>query len=1056
MYQATAPSSSSSPATPDLDGPRAALRRAKHVNEETAVRALLAAHGLTTQERRAIDAQAVDVVNAARARRSELGPLDAFMQEFGLSNQEGIALMCIAECLLRIADPATADRLIAEKITKGQWDQHLGQSDSAFVNAAAWGLMLTGRVVEVDTKKQGDAPGLLRRLVQRSGEPVIRAAMMKAMRVMGEHFVMGRTIAEAVAEAKKAKPEGTVHSYDMLGEGARTWEQADRYQASYLNAIDTVGKAAAGRGPYAAPGVSIKLSALHPRYVFAKRADVMAQLLPRVKDLCLAAKRWDINLTIDAEEADRLDISLDLLEALARDGDLAGWNGLGLAIQAYQKRTAHLVDWLAALARSAGRRLMVRLVKGAYWDTEIKFSQTQGHADYPVYTKKAATDLSYLVCARRMLAAKDAIYPQFATHNAYTIAAILHLAGDNRDLEFQRLHGMGDLLYAAARDRLKNVPRVRIYAPVGTHEDLLPYLVRRLLENGANSNFVNAYMDPAIPVGQVVADPIALLEALPVLRHAGIPTPDKLYGDDRANSRGVDLTDEATVRTLRAGIDAALAQAWTAAPIVGGQDVAGQKARPVLDPSDRTRTVGTTADATAEHIDRALALAAKAQPGWDALGGEGRARILDAMGDALEADTPALLGILIREAGKTWGDAVAEVREAVDFCRYYADLARKQFGAPTRLPGPTGESNELSLHGRGTFVCISPWNFPLAIFTGQVAAALAAGNAVAAKPAEQTTLVGARAVRLFHKAGVPGDILHLLPGDGETVGAALVADARIGGVAFTGSTETARLINRALAARDGAIVPLIAETGGQNAMIVDSTALLEQVVDDCITSAFQSAGQRCSAMRVLFVQDDVADQMAHLLKGAMQLVTLGDPLDLATDVGPIIDEDARKILVAHAARMDREAKLVHACDPGADLANGTFFGPRLYEIDSLKRLPREVFGPILHLVRWKADSLDQVLADIDATGYGLTLGVHSRLEGRAQEIFKRLNCGNTYINRNMVGAVVGVQPFGGHGLSGTGPKAGGPHYLLRFATEKTLTVNITAFGGNADLLGLGG
>ncbi|WP_119678167.1 bifunctional proline dehydrogenase/L-glutamate gamma-semialdehyde dehydrogenase PutA [Indioceanicola profundi] len=1041
------------PSTQDLSALRSRMRAVKHQEEVAAVTALLNGHGLSGDERSTIQHMAEQVVVNARGRRNELGPLDSFLQEFGLSNQEGLALMCIAECLLRIADPDTADRLIAEKVSKGQWDAHLGQSDSAFVNAAAWGLMMTGRVIDLD--RQGDARSVLKKLVARSGEPVIRTAMMKAMRMMGGHFVMGKTIREALSKAKEAKPAGTVHSYDMLGEGARTWAQADRYWDAYLHAINAVGETAKGRGPTASDGVSIKLSALHPRYVEAQRDDVLEKLVTKLKELALAAKRWDINLTVDAEEADRLDLSLDLVAALAHDPDLAGWNGLGLAIQAYAKRTAHLVDWLAALGRAAGRRLMVRLVKGAYWDSEIKWSQIAGHADYPVFTRKAATDLSYLVCARRMLEARDAIYPQFATHNAYTIAAILHLAGGNRDFEFQRLHGMGELLYAAARDVLKDMPRVRIYAPVGTHEDLLPYLVRRLLENGANSNFVNAYMDPDVPVDQVVADPVALLQTGGALRHPRIPVPADIYGAERRNSNGIDLTAREKLSALHADMAKAMERRWSAGPIVGGKELPGEGS-PVTDPSDRSRIVGTVVDADAAALEQALILSTRAQPGWDARGGKLRAEALRMAADLMEAETPTLMALLVREAGKTLPDAVAEIREAVDFCRYYAARAEEQFGAPTRLPGPTGESNELYLHGRGTFLCISPWNFPLAIFAGQVAAALAAGNAVVAKPAEQTPLIAAEAVRLFHRAGVPADVLHLLPGDGETVGAALTTDRRVVGVAFTGSTETGRAINRALANREGPIIPLIAETGGQNAMIVDSTALLEQVVDDCVTSAFHSAGQRCSALRVLFAQEEIADQLAGMLAGAMDLMKLGDPWNASTDVGPVIDQAARKVLEDHAARMDREAKLIKAVPVPAHLSGGTFFGPRFYEIDGLSRLPREVFGPVLHMVRFKAGELDRVVAAINATGYGLTFGVHSRLEGRAQELFSRMGCGNTYVNRNIIGAVVGVQPFGGQGLSGTGPKAGGPHYLMRFATEKTLTINTTAFGGNASLLELGG
>ncbi|ACI99178.1 proline dehydrogenase [Rhodospirillum centenum SW] len=1036
---------------------RDALRALKHLCEDKAIAQLAGAHGLTPDERALIHELAVKVVDGARGRRRELGPLDALLQEFGLTNHEGIALMCIAECLLRVADPETADRLIAEKLSQGQWDTHLGHSDSAFVNATAWALALSGRLVELDPAEVGgNAPGFLKRVAQRAGEPVIRSAMAKAMRMMGEHFVMGGTIDAALAVARSARPASTVFSFDMLGEGARNPEQAERYFDAYQQAIDAVGAQAGGRGPQESSGVSIKLSALHPRYEFAQRARVMTELVPRVKTLALSAKRWNINFTIDAEEADRLDLSLDVVEALATDPDLAGWNGLGVAVQAYQKRAPRVIDWLAATARRAGRRFMVRLVKGAYWDSEIKHSQQAGHEDYPVYTRKAATDLSYLVCARRMLAASDAIFPQFATHNAFTIAAILHIAGENRDLEFQRLFGMGELLYTAARETLTAMPRVRVYAPVGTHADLLPYLIRRLLENGASSSFVNTYMDPDVPVGRVVADPVAAMTEEAATRHPKIPVPADIYGGERRNSRGYDLSAPETVEPLLHRIDKAMAGGgWTAAPIVGGRQLSGQ-GRPVSSPVDRSRTVGTLVEATAAQVEEAVGLAAAAQPGWDRLGGKRRADILNRMADALEADDAPLLGLLVHEAGKILPDATSELREAVDFCRYYAARAREQFGTPLRLPGPTGESNDLYLAGRGVFACISPWNFPLAIFVGQMAAALAAGNSVVAKPAEQTPLIAAEVVRRFHRAGVPGAVLHLLPGTGETVGARLVADPRVAGVAFTGSTETARAINRTLADRDGPIVPLIAETGGQNAMIVDSTALLEQVVDDCIQSAFLSAGQRCSALRVLYAQEEIADRLAAMLSGAMDMLTLGDPRHLATDVGPIIDDPARQVLEEHVRRMDREARLIKAVPVPESLSAGTFFGPRFYEIDGIARLPREVFGPVLHMIRFRSGEIDGVVRGLQSTGYGLTFGIHSRLETRAFELFRTMGVGNTYINRNMVGAVVGVQPFGGQGLSGTGPKAGGPHYLLRFATEKTLTVNTTAFGGNTALLALGG
>ena len=1038
----------------DLVQLRARFRQAKHADEEVCVRELLAAHGLAEAERAAIATRAVAVVEAARARRGELGPLDAFLQEYGLSNQEGVALLCIAECLLRIADPPTADRLIAEKLSKGDWDAHLGRSESAFVNASAWALVMSGRLVELG---EGDAPGLLQRLVTRSGETVIRAAMLRAMRMMGDHFVMGRTILEALGNAA----DDALHSFDMLGEGARTSEQAERYLAAYADAIATVGQAGAGRGPEGSPGVSIKLSALHPRYVAAQRERVIVELVPKVKRLAADAKRFDINLTIDAEEADRLDLSLDVLEALARDPDLAGWRGLGLAVQAYQKRAAALVDWLVALARACDRRLMVRLVKGAYWDSEIKWAQQAGHPDHPVFTRKATTDLSYLVAAKKLLAAGDAIWPQFATHNAYTIAAIHRLAGGRGNFEFQRLYGMGELLYATAADVLgegdAKLPRLRVYAPVGTHADLLPYLVRRLLENGANSSFINHYMDPAIPVDEVVADPVAALSPPAPLRHPDIAAPPDLYAPERQNSAGIDLTAGDQVADLRAGIGLALSRPRRAAALVSGAEtpVAARAGRGVRDPADRRRVIGTVLDATPDDIDRAYRAALAAQPSWDERGGPARAEILERAGDALEQHRDTLLALLVREGGKTLPDSVGELREAVDFCRYYALQGRRGFGPATLLPGPTGQSDELSLHGRGVFVAISPWNFPLSIFLGQVVAALAAGNAVLAKPAEQTPLVAMEAVRLLHGAGVPSDVLHLLPGDGD-VGHALTSDSRLAGVVFTGSTEVARNINRVLAARDGAIVPLIAETGGQNALIVDSTALLEQVVDDAIASAFLSAGQRCSALRVLFAQEEIADELAHMLAGAMDELRLGDPFDLSTDIGPIIDDPAGLALERHARRMDGEARLIKAIAPPPALKDGTFFGPRLYEIERLGQLQGEVFGPILHLVRYRAEALDQVRAAIAATGYGLTFGVHSRLEQRARGLFRRLPVGNGYVNRSLVGAVVGTQPFGGMGLSGTGPKAGGPHYLPRFAVEKSLSVNTAALGGNTDLLDLGG
>jgi RHH-type proline utilization regulon transcriptional repressor/proline dehydrogenase/delta 1-pyrroline-5-carboxylate dehydrogenase len=768
--------------------------------------------------------------------------------------------------------------------------------------------------------------------------------------------------------------------------------------------------------------------------------------------LAQLARSVGIPMTVDAEEADRLELSLAVLAEVFAHPSLEGWNGFGLAVQAYQKRAGAVIDHLAELARRHGRRWNVRLVKGAYWDSEVKRAQVDGHAGYPVFTRKANTDVSYLACARRLFAHTDCFYPQFATHNAHTIAAIHHLA-QGKPFEYQRLHGMGADLYAEViGERNLNVP-CRVYAPVGSHEDLLPYLVRRLLENGANTSFVNRIVDEATPIQQLVADPVDQVRAFDSIAHPRIPLPVDLFGPERKNSMGVNLANDAELGALLTAVNAANGP-WKAAPLVPGWTAAGPEIA-VTDPADRRRVVGHWRAADAQAVERAVGLAQAAQPGWDALPAASRATILEHAADLLEQRRAEFIALCTREAGKTIPDGIAEVREAVDFLRYYAALGRRLFGAPEQLPGPTGESNQLSLHGRGVFVAISPWNFPLAIFVGQVSAALMAGNSVLAKPAEQTSLVGYAAVRLLHEAGVPADVLQFLPGDGAVVGAALTRDPRVAGVVFTGSTETARIINRTLAGRDAALATLIAETGGQNAIIADSSALPEQLVKDAMASAFTSAGQRCSAARVLFVQEEIADKVCTMLAGAMGELVVGDPGLLSTDVGPVIDDDARKVLFEHAARMDREAKLIRAVEPGPACAHGTFFGPRAYEIPSLALLTREVFGPILHVVRYAARDLDAVIDAINATGYGLTLGIHSRIDSTIAHIQRRVRVGNTYVNRNIIGAVVGVQPFGGEGLSGTGPKAGGPHYLTRFATERTLTVNTTAAGGNASLLTLG-
>ena len=904
--------------------------------------------------------------------------------------------------------------------------------------------MLTGRFVRVDLDEGGLASGFTR-LVHRAGEPVVRTALLQAMRLLGQHFVLGQTIGQAIARADETQGRGYRYSYDMLGEAARTMADAERYHEAYGHAIDAIAAAARGDELMARPSISIKLSALHPRYELAQHRRLPGELLPRLADLAMRARAGNIAVTVDAEEADRLEPSLDLFERLLDLSDLAGWNGLGLAVQAYQKRAIHVVAWLEALARRLHRRIPVRLVKGAYWDTEVKRAQEQGLA-YPVLTRKLATDVSYLACARRLLDGGDAFYPQFATHNAHTIASIVELAGARRDLEFQRLHGMAEALYGPmiAAD---NAIACRVYAPVGSHNDLLPYLVRRLLENGANTSFVNQLMDESIPIERLVEDPVRRLAGLGGTPHPSIVPPRELYGPERPNAKGVDLRDPQVLDDLAGAMNAAFRPDFVAAPTLPSD---AQK-REMRDPADRTRAVGAVVEASADDVDRALDRARTGFTAWDRTPPTERCACLQRAADLYEEHAAELMAWCVREGGKTLADSVAEVREAVDFLRYYAVQARRL--EQRELRGPTGERNSLALHGRGVFVTISPWNFPLAIFTGQVAAALAVGNAVLAKPAPQTPMIAAKAVALLHRAGVPQHALLLLPG-GTPVGERLVAAPGIAGVAFTGSTAASRAINRALAAKDGPIVPLIAETGGQNVMLVDSSALPEQVVGDVLDSAFRSAGQRCSALRVLCLQDAIAQRVERMLAGAMDELRVGDPGLLATDVGPVIDETARERLAAHAVRMEREARLIRrvALDPA--LGEGCFFAPQAFAIERIDQLPGEVFGPILHVIRFAGDRLDAMLDAVEATGYGLTLGVHSRVEHTVQHVISRARVGNLYVNRNMIGAVVGVQPFGGEGLSGTGPKAGGPHYLPRFATERTVSVNTAAIGGNAALLGM--
>jgi RHH-type proline utilization regulon transcriptional repressor/proline dehydrogenase/delta 1-pyrroline-5-carboxylate dehydrogenase len=1040
------------PPLESLDARRHAIRERGEWTEDRAVTSLLHALELTGGARHRAVARAMALVEGARARRDERPFLDAFLQEFGLSNQEGIALMCIAEALLRIPDDVTADRLIAEKLATGDWSSHAGKSESLFVNASTWGLMLTGGILELDPGIKTDTDGWMRKLTRKAGEPLVRLAVRRAMRIIGGEFVVGRSIEEALARGTREADLGLC-SFDMLGEGARTQEDAGRYLESYEHAIDVIGASAKGRSPQEASSISIKLSALESRYSLLQHERVMQRLVPVVTGLARRAAALGIQLTIDAEEADRLDLSLDLIEALAGDPATRQWPGLGLAVQAYSKRAPELIDWVAALARSHGRRMSVRLVKGAYWDSEIKRAQERGLSGYPVYTRKVTTDVSYLACAGRLFRHLDVIYPQFATHNAHSIASVLELAPPGADYEFQRLHGMGRLLYAEAARQVERFPRIRVYAPVGEHKDLLAYLVRRLLENGANTSFVNRFMDEEVPVAEIVRDPITEVERLETYAHPRLPLPGNLYAD-RRNSRGIDLGDPDEVDTYRRELKSRRASRWAAGPIIDGALQPGET-RPVVNPADRREQVGTTRDAAPAEIVRAFEASAAAQPAWDLEGGEARAACLDKAADLLEERSADFHALLAREAGKTVGDAIAEVREAVDFCRYYAVRARADFGTPRRMDGPTGESNELSLHGRGVFACISPWNFPLAIFAGQVTAALAAGNGVIAKPAEPTPLIAGRFVQLLHEAGIPARLLHLVPAPGRIFGEIAFAQGALAGVAMTGSTATALTINRTLAARGGAIVPLIAETGGMNAMIVDSTALPEQVADDVVTSAFMSAGQRCSALRLLFLQHEIADTVLEMISGAMDELVIGDPSRLDVDVGPVINAAAAEGLERHVERMRREARILKACVLGEAHAHGSFFAPHLIELGRASQLTREEFGPILHVVRYRSADIVEVLGEIRASGYGLTLGVQTRLESFWREVFQQTSIGNTYVNRNMIGAVVGVQPFGGNGLSGTGPKAGGPHYLGRFANERTLTVNTTATGGNAALLNLG-
>jgi RHH-type proline utilization regulon transcriptional repressor/proline dehydrogenase/delta 1-pyrroline-5-carboxylate dehydrogenase len=1035
---------------------RAAITSAYRRPEPEVVPMLLEQARLPASMAEATQKLASSIAEKLRNQKSATGRagiVQGLLQEFSLSSQEGVALMCLAEALLRIPDKGTRDALIRDKISTGNWHPHLGNSPSLFVNAATWGLLLTGKLVA--THNEAGLTSSLSRIIGKSGEPMIRKGVDMAMRLMGEQFVTGETIAEALANASKFEAKGFRYSYDMLGEAALTEHDAQKYLASYEQAIHSIGKASHGRGIYEGPGISIKLSALHPRYSRAQYERVMDELYPRLLSLTLLAKQYDIGLNIDAEEADRLELSLDLLERLCFEPQLTGWNGIGFVIQAYQKRCPYVIDYVIDLARRSRHRLMIRLVKGAYWDSEIKRAQVDGLEGYPVYTRKVYTDVSYIACARKLLSVPEVIYPQFATHNAHTLAAIYHIAGQNYypgQYEFQCLHGMGEPLYeqvvGSVADGKLNRP-CRVYAPVGTHETLLAYLVRRLLENGANTSFVNRIADQSISIQELVADPVNSIEQMATqeggfgLPHPRIPLPRDLYGPERANSSGIDLANEHRLGSLSSALLATAHNDWKAGPMLGSTASIGTFA-PVLNPSDLRDVVGHLQEATLEDVDNAIQCALNAAPIWQATPPAERAAILERAADLMEGDIQPLMGLLAREAGKTFANAISEVREAVDFLRYYAVQARNDFTNDAHRP-------------LGPVVCISPWNFPLAIFTGQVAAALAAGNPVLAKPAEQTPLIAAQAVRLLLEAGIPEGVVQLLPGRGETVGARLVGDDRIKGVMFTGSTEVARLLQRNIAGRldaQGRPIPLIAETGGQNAMIVDSSALTEQVVTDVVSSAFDSAGQRCSALRVLCLQEDSADRVIEMLKGAMAECRLGNPERLSVDIGPVIDAEAKAGIEKHIQAMRDKGRNVYqmAIADADEVKRGTYVTPTLIELESFDELQREIFGPVLHVVRYKRKELDLLVGQINACGYGLTLGVHTRIDETIAKVIDNVNAGNVYVNRNIVGAVVGVQPFGGEGLSGTGPKAGGPLYLYRLLSTRPVDAIEQSFARGDALL----
>lgn len=1037
------------------EGLRATMNEYYRANEYEVIAKLLDYAELAPEANDKITQHAKLLIQQVRIMRKNAVGIDSFLNTYALSTQEGIALMCLAEALLRIPDQATIDKLIRDKLTNANWQEHVGKSDSFFINATTWALVLTGKVLKTDDS-QLDWVQALKGFFNRSSETVVRTVVAQAMKVLSRQFVMGKNIEDAIKRAHQYEQQGYRFSYDMLGEAALTTKDAQKYFDAYVNAIKSLGLSVdKTKTIVEKSNISVKLSALHPRYSEAFAFKVRQELGEKLLSLAMVAKEYEVGLTVDAEESERLDLSLDIFSDVYLNPQLSGWNGLGLAVQSYQKRAFYVIDWVAELARQGGRRIMVRLIKGAYWDSEIKRTQMQGLKEYPVFTRKIFTDVSFRACAKRLLTYTKEIYPQFATHNAQSVATIIELAGNYRDYEFQCLHGMGKELYEQIVPANKlNIP-CRVYAPVGCHEDLLPYLVRRLLENGANSSFVNRIVDEAVSIDELVENPITVAKRYLSAMNQNIPLPWAIFLPQRENSRGIDWSDRMELVSLQTDLSAFLEQQWSAVPMLGADvPISHSSLFKVTSPQDHEDTVGEVIYADIHHVNQAFEYAQYGFKSWSKLSVDKRAHILEKFANLLEEHRLQAMALACREAGKTLEDGISEVREAIDFCRYYAYQARQMMEYCLDLPGYTGELNQWSLHPRGVMVCISPWNFPLAIFVGQVVAALVTGNCVIAKPAEQTSLMAAFAVRLMREAGFPADVIQLLPGLGEDIGAALVNHPQVAGVIFTGSTDVASLIAKSLVAKIGPIVPLIAETGGLNAMIVDSSALLEQVVKDVLSSAFGSAGQRCSALRVVYIQKDVYPRFKALLQGAMAELNIDSPCYLSTDVGPVIDDEALKQLKNHVNKMKKNHDVIYECELGAHLKKGHYLAPIAFEISALSELKREVFGPILHVVTFEGNELPKVVDDINQTGYGLTLGIQSRINETIDYIRAHAHAGNCYVNRNMIGAVVGLQPFGGEGLSGTGPKAGGPLYLQRLCHERTFTVDTTAAGGNASLMSI--